>query len=173
MTKGVAGLTSIAPDQGIEQETRTLSVIGGIIGITHNEKALDKFFLVIAQELSKLLHEFAAAYGSENNDKRTQHHTITGGKLSRMMKNARKLTDVFLEQGEPFMPPAYEDEIYHLLTKKVITEKLSKYILERDEIGHRMFVEYATERLIEGRLCIMDKMTKKKLKTFKTSNATI
>ena len=50
---------------------------------------------------------------------------------------------------------------------------MSKYILERYEIGHCMFVEFATERLTEGRLCVRDTMTKKKLKTFKTSNATI
>ncbi len=36
-----------------------------------------------------------------------------------------------------------------------------------------MFVEFATERLTEGRLCVGDNMTKKKLTTFKTSNATI
>ena len=89
----MAGFTSIAPDQGIEHENRTLKVIGGIVGITQNEKALDKFFL-IAPELSKLLHEFATEYGSDNNDKRTQHHEITGGKLCRMMKNARKLYSV-------------------------------------------------------------------------------
>ena len=33
-------------NQGIEQENRTLKVIGGIVGITQNEKALDKFFLI-------------------------------------------------------------------------------------------------------------------------------
>ena len=68
-----------------------------------------------------------------------------------MMKNARKLTDVFREQGYPIMPPEYEDEIYNRLTdtKEVMNEKVSKYILERDEIGHRMFVEFATERLTE------------------------
>ena len=66
VTKDVAGFTSIAPDQGIEQENRTPYVIGGIVGITQNEKALDKFFLVIAQELSQLLHDFAAEYGSDN-----------------------------------------------------------------------------------------------------------
>ena len=172
VTKGGAGFTSIAPDQGIEQENRTLKVMGGIVGISQNEKALDKFFL-IAPELSKLLHEFAAEYGSDNNDKRTQHHEITGGKLCRMMKNARKLTDVFREHGDPFMAPEDEDEIYNLLTKEVMTEKVSKDILERDEIGQRMFVEFATERLTEGRLCVWDKMKKKKLKTFKTSNATV
>ena len=96
MTKGVAGFISIAPDQGIEQENRTLNVIGGIVGITQNEEAFGKFFLV-APELSKLVNEFPAEYGSDNNDKIIQHHTITGGNLSRMMKNARKLTDVFNE----------------------------------------------------------------------------
>ena len=90
-----------------------------------------------------------------------------------MMKNARKLTDVFREHGDPFMAPEDEDEIYNLLTQEVMTEKVSKDILERDEIGQRMFVEFATERLTEGRLCVWDKMTKKKLKTFKTSNATV
>ena len=90
-----------------------------------------------------------------------------------MMKNARKLTDVFREHGDPFMAPEDEDEIYNLLTKEVMTEKVSKDILELDEIGQRMFVEFATERLTEGRLCVWDKMTKKKLKSFKTSNATV
>ena len=54
VTKGLAGFTSIAPDHGIEQENRRLKVMGGIIGITENEKALNKFFL-IAPELSKML----------------------------------------------------------------------------------------------------------------------
>ena len=157
---------------GKRSKNRTLKVIGGIVGITQNEKALDKFFL-IAPELYKLLHEFAAEYGSDNNDKRTQHNEITCGKLSRMMKNAQKLTYVFHEHGDPFMTPEDEDEIYNLLTKEVINEKVSKDILERDEIGQRMFVEFAIERLTEERLCVWDKMTKKKLKTFKTSYATI
>ena len=41
------------------QSPLTLKVIGGIIGLTQNEKALDNFF-IIAPELYKLLHEFAA-----------------------------------------------------------------------------------------------------------------
>ena len=39
------------------------------------------------------------------------------------MKNARKLADVFREQGDSFMPPEYEDDIYNLLTKEVMTIK--------------------------------------------------
>ncbi len=111
---------------------------------------LGKFFLVITQELSKLLHEFAAEYGSDNNDKRTQHHKIIDGKLPRIMNNARRLTEVFCEQSDQFMPPEYDDEIYNLLTQEVMAENMSKYILERDKIEYRMFVEFATERLTEG-----------------------
>ena len=47
------------------------------------------------------------------------------------------------------------------------------YFSERDEIGQRMFVELANVSLAEGYLCLWDKMTKKKLKTFSTSDATI
>ena len=36
-----------------------------------------------------------------------------------------------------------------------------------------MFVEFTIERLTEGRHCVWNKMTKKQLKTFKTSDATI
>ena len=36
-----------------------------------------------------------------------------------------------------------------------------------------MFVEFVTERLTERRLCVWVKMTKMKIKTFKTSNAMI
>jgi len=67
----VAGFTSIGPDHGIEQENR--EVIGGIVGITQNEKSLDKYFL-IAPELSNLQRKFENTYYTGNNEKRTQHY---------------------------------------------------------------------------------------------------
>ena len=67
-----------------------------------------------------------------------------------MMKNARKLTYVFREHGDPFLAGEYEDEIYNLLTQEVMTEKVHEDILERNEIGQTMFMEFATERLIRS-----------------------
>jgi hypothetical protein len=170
VSKGVAGFTSIAPDHGIEQENRSLKVIGGIVGITQNEKSLDKYFL-IAPELSKLLHEFEKAYCIVGNDKRTQHHELTGGKLARVVNNAAKLTAVFQEHGDPFATAENEDEIYNLLTKEVMKENVSNDIVTRDDIGQQMFESFVTERLTEGRLSVWDKMTKRKLGTFKSANA--
>ena len=84
------------------------------------------------------------------------------------MTNARKLTDVF---RDPFVAAEDEDTIYNLLTMEVMTEKESKYILEWDNIGQRVLVEFTTKHLTEGWLCVWGKMTKKKLKTFRISNA--
>ena len=54
--------------------------MGGIVGITKNEKALDKLFLIVP-ELSKALHEFLQEYGLEGKECQKQHHELTGGKL--------------------------------------------------------------------------------------------
>ena len=54
------------PDHAIEHENRAFKVIGGIVGITQHEKALDKLFL-IAPEMSKLLDEFAKEYDMGSN----------------------------------------------------------------------------------------------------------
>ena len=56
-----------------------------------------------------------------------QNRYSSGNKLSRMMTNARKLTDVF---RDPSMVAEDEDEIYNLLTLEVMTEKVSKDIME-------------------------------------------
>ena len=169
VTKGVAGFTSIGPDHGIEQENRELKVIGGIVGITQNEKSLDKYFL-IAPELSNIQQEFERQYCTGNKEKRTQHHELTGGKLTRVTQNAVKLSAVFHEHGNPF-ESSDEDEIYNLLTKAVMTETATNDIIQRDEIGQQMFEGFVNERLTEGKLSVWDKMSKKKLKTFKSANA--
>lgn len=149
----MAGFTSIALDHGTEEENRTMKVIGGIIGIAQNKKVLDKLFLVVP-ELSYMLHEFATEYGIDKNDKRTQFHEITGGRLSRILRDAQKLTNVFREHGDPFKATENEDETYSILTKEVMNRKLSKDILERDQIEEAMFMEFVTERLTEGRTCV-------------------
>ena len=77
MSKGVAGFTSIAPDLAIEQENRTLKVTGGILGITQNEKALNKLFLIASSlEVSKLLHTFETEYGIDNNKDTTMKSQV-------------------------------------------------------------------------------------------------
>ena len=134
-----------------------------------NEKSLDKYFL-IAPELSNIQLEFERQYCTGNKEKRTQHHELTVGKLTRVTQNAAKLSAVFHKHGNPF-ESLDEDEIYNLLTKAVMTETATNDIIQRDEIGQQMFEGFVNERLTEGKLSVWDKMSKKKLKTFKSANA--
>ena len=98
VTKGAAGFTSIAPDHGIEHENQKLNVTGGNVGITQNEKALDRYFL-IAPEVAMLVDEFKQQYGMNSDVCRKQHHEITGGKLARVTKNAAKMKQVIVDHG--------------------------------------------------------------------------
>ena len=76
VTKSIIPFCSIGPDRGIEQENRTMKVIGGITGITQKEAALDKCFL-IAPELARLVNEF----GWRQYQTRTQQSTMTSFEL--------------------------------------------------------------------------------------------
>ena len=50
-------------------------------------------------------------------------------------------------------------------------ETVTNDILRREEIGQQMFDGFVTERLTEGKFSVWDKMTKKKLGTYKIANA--
>ena len=89
VTKGVAGFTSIGTAYSIEQENGELKVISGILGITQNEKSLHKYFLIATQIIKKTCC-------TGNNEKRTKHHALKGGKLYLVSQNAVKLSAVFL-----------------------------------------------------------------------------
>ena len=168
VTKGAVGFTSIAPDHGIEHENRKLKVTGGIVGITQNEKALDRYFL-IASEVAKLVDEFEQQYGMNSDVCIKQHHEVTGGKLAWVTKNAAKLKQVIVDHGDPFLSD--ETDLYNILTKEVIDEKISKEILERDKIGQNMFKEFVKERVTDGKVSIWSPMKRRNIGTFKSANA--
>ena len=52
-----------------------------------------------------------------------------------------------------------------------MTETATNDIIQRDEIGQQMFEVFVNERLTEGKLTVRDKMSKTKLKNFKSANA--
>ena len=162
----IASVCGFKTSAFFEQENRELKVMGGIVGITQKEQSLDKYFL-IAPELSKIQQQFEEMYGNVSNEKRTEHHEITGGKLTRVSENAVKLARVFHEHGDPFHSVG-EHELVNLLNQSVMTDAVTNDILQRDVIGQEMFLEFVYQRLTEGNISVWGKMTKRKLKTFKS-----
>ena len=105
-----------------------------------------------------------------SNDSGTQHHEITGGNLCRKTKNATKFNGVIVKHGNPFTED--EDDRYNLLTREVMNEKVNKAILSRDDTGQQMLEGFVTEHLAERCLSLWDPIQRKKLRTFKSANAT-
>ena len=52
-----------------------------------------------------------------------------------------------------------------------MNEKVANDIINHDKIGQKMFEDFVNERLIEGKHSVWEKMTKRKLGTYKSSNA--
>ena len=129
---------------------------------------MDRYFLIVP-EVAKLVDEFEQQYGMNSDVRRKQHHEITGGKLAWVTKNAAKLKQVIVDHWDPFLSD--ETDIYNILTKEVIDEKISKEILERDKIGQNMFKEFVKERMTDGKVSIWSPMKRTNIGTFKSANA--
>ena len=114
VTKSSIPFYSIGPDHSIEQENRTMKVIGGITGITQKEATLDNFFL-IAPELARLVKEFGELNGVSIKQQRTKHHGLVETARNRIFRNAGKMQNIILSQGNP--STEHQNEIVNLMTK--------------------------------------------------------
>ena len=85
VTKSGIPFTNLFVDQTLEQLIRELKVAGGITGITQNEEALSRFFL-IAPELVILIQNFQDTYCCTTNDPKTmkEHYQLSSSVALRM-----------------------------------------------------------------------------------------
>lgn len=169
VTKSPIGFSSIAPDHAIEHENRALKVTGGVIGITQNEDALNRH-LLISSELTRMIDNFKSIYNVGTDITRKEHHEISGRKAKRITENATKLTKVFTDHCHPFSEKC--EHLYNLLTGATVSEEVANDITSRDSIGQEAFKSFVGERLTNGNACVWDKLSKCKIRTFKTLNIT-
>ena len=166
VTKSSIPFTSIAPDHALEQENRRVKVDGGITGITQNENALKRFFL-IAPEIKRMSINFERNIGIYSTPTRTQHHEIHGNKFERLQNNKLKLQNVFCLHGDPF---SASSDMSSILTKAVLPDTVSNDMLNRDQIGQELFEQFVMDRLLSGNFSVWDQMKMKKLKTFQNQH---
>ena len=70
-----------------------MKVAGGIIGVTQNENALQRFFLA-APHLSAIVSEFETKFGVNQQTRMNKHHDLYGCKPKRIGKNVELLCNV-------------------------------------------------------------------------------
>lgn len=91
---------AISADHALEHINCTMKVTGGLVGITLNQSAHTKFFLILL-ELARISSE-AQELARVKPVVPVQHHTMTTAFQSRKEKNVAALTDTLKSFTNPF-----------------------------------------------------------------------
>ena len=145
-----------------------MKVAGGIIGVTQNENALQRFFLA-APHLSAIVSEFETKFGVNQQTRMNKHHDLYGCKPKRIGKNVELLCNVITEHGDPF--ESKEAHLFNILTHAVIEGKAEEDILNRDLIGQKLFDQFV--KRLDGNDSVWNLLKKAKISSFKGANKTI
>ena len=78
-------------DQGLEQEIRNLKIPGDVVGITQNESALSRYFL-IASELTRIIDSFWDEHGV-NTKAATEHYQLKGDTAKRIYTQSKTMRE--------------------------------------------------------------------------------
>ena len=147
----------LGADPGAEQENRSIKVMDGIKGISNSSINLDEYFLSTA-EISNIITSFCGKFGISKSEacKREDHYQFSGSKNSRIRSNVSKISDVFSTYGVSFDAT---DNVYDVLTMKVLPKKDAEQFLTVKEIGKESYVNFVKER-VEGESSIWDTIKK-------------
>ena len=160
--------SAIDPDHGIEQEHKKMKVKRGFIGITGDEHALEKYF-IIAPTLARFAQEFKDYAGIEARQPSSLHHEVVGEKGSRMIVNAAKMTNIIKRQGNPFL----KDDMYNLVTFAVVPSNVTSNIENRDWLGRQALEKFVSARMTEKTVNFWDLQKKNNWSYFKDVAATV
>ena len=119
VNKNTIPFCDIGPDHALEQINRLVKATGGLFGITLNENARKRFFLISA-DLVRLTEE-ANEMTRDSEAARKRHNELSQAILKRQTKNAQKLVSTIDGFINPFS--FQENGIINLVTKAVILEK--------------------------------------------------
>ena len=162
IAKHHASFTAIDPDHAIEQEHKKMKSKGGFIGITGNESAFEKYF-IIAPTLSRAVDEFKDYAGIESRQATSLHHELTGGKGTRFIQNAAKLVEAVSKEGNPFE----ESDMFNLMTFAVAPSELGQNIEQRDNLGREALEKFVMGRMVEKTVGFWDPQKKNNISYFK------
>lgn len=132
-----------------------MKIKGGFIGITGDEYALEKYF-IIAPTLARFAQEFKDYAGIERRQPSSLHHEVFGEKGSRMTANAAKIIKVITRQGYPFL----KDDMYNLVTYAVVPSNVTSNIENRDILGKQALEKFVSTKMTKKTVKFWDSQKK-------------
>ena len=95
------------------------------------------------------------------------HYQLTGSQLERLSDNVNKLEAEMDNYNVTFTE---NNAVFNVVSKAVLPEDVAGELLNHDSIGKNLYEEFVTSR-IQGEESIWGKLTKRKLRTFKSQLA--
>ena len=139
---------------------------GGFVGITGNEHALEKFF-IIAPSLSRIVEEFKDYSGIESRQASSLHHERVGGKSSKMIMNASRFVDAVTKQENPLK----QRNMFNLVTFAVTPAEVSQNIESRDHLGNEALEKFVSTRMVDKTVNFWDPQKKNNFTCYKDVGA--
>ena len=166
VTKSDFPFVSIGADHGCEQFNRLMKVQNGLIGISSNANARQRFFLA-GPELSRLTDAFKSQFQHKTGEIK-EHHDLSPSVVKREHNAIDHIKNAILRHGNPFEVEE-DDTLYNLISHAYVPEQYVSQILNIDSIGQKLYEEYVAER-INGDVSIWAKVSKEKNNMYMSGN---
>lgn len=147
-------------DHALEHINRIMKVTGGLVGITQNASARERFFLT-APELSRLPEEARQMDGLQSAT-RKEHHDLSTTVWARQEDNIRRLKNVIRESMNPMTHEG--EDLTNIITKVVMPAEVEKDVCNQDEIGQKAYDTFVAERINTNEINLWARMKKVQLK---------
>lgn len=157
---------AIGADHALEHINRSMKVSGGLVGITLNEVARTKFFL-IAPELARLSEQAKEMAGLPSGIQ-NHHHNLTHSTIKREHQDIQRLASTIQNFTNPFSDD--NTDLFNLVTKVVMSNEVKKDLCEQKEIGKKLLKTYVDERIKTTKVNVWSRLKKRKLLTWKSAN---
>ncbi|KAK5923956.1 hypothetical protein CgunFtcFv8_000881 [Champsocephalus gunnari] len=168
VTKSVIPFVSVGADHACEHLNKLMKIHSGIIGISNNANARQRFFMV-TPELLRLSKEFKSQFDMEA-DRSTEHHELGPSAVKRAHGTIDKIKAAILSHGNPFTTEG--DKLYNVITLAYIPDEYVPQILNADVTGQKLYEDYVSER-INGDVSLWAPVKKVNNKMFLSGNKKI
>ena len=135
-----AGLST---DLQLEYVNRSCKVAGGLVGISRNESARERWSLTY-NERSRITSE-ALQLHNVRDDEEHKHRDLYEANQKRDVADVRKMDDLLVKL-KVFL--SNHDNIVCLITNDVTNSDVTNFLLTASETGRRLVQTFTTERLI-------------------------
>ena len=135
VTKSKIPFVSIGADHACEHLNRMMKVHSGLVGISNNANARQRFFLA-SPELPRLSTEFKGQFGIQAH-KPEGHHDVHPTVVRQEHEAVDKIKAAILSHGNPFAVEG--NQLYNFITHAYVPQEYVPQILNVDDIGHKLY----------------------------------